>query len=251
VARGAHFSAEASAVTAPRTWARIAGILWLICIACGMFAEAYVRDNLVLPHDAAGTIRNIFSNEQLYRLGFTLEFAGTAAYLALTAILYRLLAPVDATISLIAALFSVAGCTIWMANVAGDVAPFVFRDLLTGDHAEPSRTIVFALLRLRSETLVSGMLCFGVQCLLVGYLVVRSTCLPKALGALLALGGAGYIVSASAHFLWPPLAAALHGYGFLPGEAGEALLGLWLAIMGLNGAKWESLAARTRPLPVT
>jgi hypothetical protein len=230
-------------------WARMAGVLWLICVAFGMFAEAYVRDKLVLPHDAAGTIRNIFSNEQLYRLGFTLEFAGTAAYLALTAILYRLLAPVDKTTSLIAAVFSIAGCTIWMANVASDMSPFVFRDVLTGAHSEPARSIVFAVLRLRPETLISGMLCFGVQCLLVGFLVARSTFLPRPLGALLALGGTGYIVSAGAHFLWPPLAAAMHGYGFLPGEAGEILLGLWLAIMGLNAGKWAALRLQTEPVP--
>jgi hypothetical protein len=241
--------AGALPMTSPRLWARVAGILWLVCIACGLFAEAYVRDRLVLPHDPAGTIRNIFSNELLYRLGFTLEFTGTAAYLALTAILYRLLAPVDAIISLIAAFFSVAGCTIWMANVAGDMSPFVFREVLVGAQAEPSRSIVFALLRLRPETLVSGMLCFGVQCLLVGYLIVRSTCVPKVLGGLLALGGAGYILSASAHFLWPPLAIALHGYGYLPGEAGEILLGLWLAIFGLNAARWDALRTQSLPAP--
>ena len=225
-------------------WARVAGGLWLICIGCGMFAEAYVRDKLILPHDPAGTLRNIFANEHLYRLGFTLEFIGTAAYLALTAILYRLLAPVDKTVSLIAAFFSIAGCAIWMANVAGDMSPFVFRDVLTGAHAEPGQSIVFALLRLRPETLISGMLCFGVQCLLVGLLIARSTFLPRMLGALLALGGAGYIVSALAHFLSPPLAAALHGYGFLPGEAGEALLGLWLLVMGLSEAKWDAAHAK-------
>jgi hypothetical protein len=236
-------------VTSPRMWARAAGVLWLLCIACGMFAEAYVREKLILSHDPAGTIRNIFSNEQLYRLGLTLEFAGTAAYLALTAILYRLLAPVDATVSLIAALFSVAGCAIWMANVAGDMSPFVFRDLLTSAHAEPSRSIVFALLRLRPETLLSGMVCFGVQCLLVGYLIIRSSFLPKALGALLAVGGVGYLLNTSAHFLWPTFAAILHGCGFLPGEAGETLLGLWLAIVGLNTVKWDALRAQTQPAP--
>jgi hypothetical protein len=220
-------------IKSPVIWARVAGVLWLICIACGMFAEAYVRGKLVLPHDPAGTVRNIYSNEQLYRLGFTLEFLGTAAYLALTAIIYRLLAPVDPTVSLIAAFFSVAGCTIWMANVAGDMSPFVFRDVLTSAQAEPTRSIAFALVRLRSETLVSGMFCFGVQCLLVGYLIARSTCVPKVLGVVLALGGAGYIVSAGAHFLWPVFAAALHGYAYLPGEVGEILLGLWLTIAGL------------------
>jgi hypothetical protein len=243
-------AAESSSVTSPRVWARIAGVLWLICIACGMFAEAYVRGKLILPHDPAGTIRNILSNEQLYRLGFTLEFAGTAAYLALSAILYRLLAPVDRTASLIAALFSVAGCTIWMANVASDMSPLVFRGALAGAQPEPSRSIVFSLLKLRSETLLSGMLCFGVQCLIAGFLIARSTYLPKVLGALLALGGAGYIVSASAHFLWPSLAAALHGYGFLPGEAGEALLGLWLAIVGLNAIRWDAISARGLVAPV-
>jgi hypothetical protein len=231
-------------------WARIAGILWLICIAFGTFAEAYVSDKLILSHDAAGTIRNIFANEQLYRLGLTLEFAGTAAYLALTAILYRLLAPIDATVSLIAAFFSVAGCAIWMANVAGDMSPFLFRDVLAGAHAEPVRSIVFVLLRLGPEALTSGMLCFGVQCLLVGYLIVRSTFLPTALGALLALGGAGYILSASAHFLWPPLAAALHGYAYLPGEAGEVLLGLWLMVMGVNTAKWDAARIQEASLAV-
>ena len=60
-------------VTSPRKWARLAGILWLICIACGLFAEAYVHEKLILPHDPSGTIRNIFSNEQLYRLGFALR----------------------------------------------------------------------------------------------------------------------------------------------------------------------------------
>jgi hypothetical protein len=234
-------------MTAPKVWARIAGILWLICIACGMLAEAYVRAKLVLPHDAAGTIHNILANEQLYRLAVTFEFAGTTAYLALTAILYRLLAPVDSTISLIAAFFSVAGCAVWMANVARDMSPFVFRDVLTSANAEPTRSIVFALLRLRPETLLSGMVCFGAQCLLVGLLIVRSSFLPKALGALLALGGAGYLLSTSAHFLWPPLAIALRGYGFLPGEAGEALLGLWLAVVGLNTAKWDILKDASRP----
>ncbi len=234
-------------MTAPRTWARVAGILWLTCIACGLFAEAYVRDKLVLSHDPAGTIRSIFANEQLYRLGFTLEFAGTAAYLALTAILYRLLAPVDKTLSLIATLFSIAGCTIWMANVASDVSPFVFRDVLASPQAEPVRSIVFALLRLRPETLVSGMLCFGVQCSLIGYLIARSSFLPRSLGVLLGLGGIGYLISGGAHFVLPPLAAAMHGYGYLPGEAGEALLGLWLVIMGINATKWGP----AQPYPAT
>lgn len=138
-----------------------------------------------------------------------------------------------------------------MANVAGDMSPFVFHDVLTAANAEPSRSIVFVLLRIRPETLLNSMLCFGVQCLLVGLLIVRSTFLPRALGGLLALGGAGYVLSALAHFLWPPLAAALHGYAYLPGEAGEALLGLWLVIKGVNADSYDSATAQAKLLPAT
>jgi hypothetical protein len=95
--------------------------LWLITIGLGLFAEAFVRDRLIADN-AATTLSNILANETLYRLGEAALFLGTATYLALTAIMYRLLAPVSRTVSLIAAFFSVAGCVIWMLALVGDAS---------------------------------------------------------------------------------------------------------------------------------
>jgi hypothetical protein len=39
----------------PKTYARVGGVLYLIIIAAGLFAEAFVRDRLTVPSDAAAT----------------------------------------------------------------------------------------------------------------------------------------------------------------------------------------------------
>jgi hypothetical protein len=230
-------------MTLPRAWARVAGVCWVISIAGGMFAEVYVRAKLI-AHDPATTIQNILANEQTYRLGSAAEFVGTAVYLALTVILYRLLAPINRTVSLIAAFFSAAGCTMWMMNLAFDAAPLVF---IAGTQAasgvpDQTQSLTFALLKLHPEALILGMICFGVQCLLLGYLIVRSTFLPKVLGALLAVGGVGYLVAGFTHILSPTIAMQIGRYTFLPGEAAEVIMALWLTVIGVSAAKWKEAA---------
>ena len=87
----------------PRAQARIAGILYLIVIATGVFAEFYVSSALIVHNDAAATAHNILASEQLYRLGFVAILIATASYAGVTAILYGLFKPVSRSVSLLAA----------------------------------------------------------------------------------------------------------------------------------------------------
>ncbi len=59
--------------TSPRLKARIAGLLYLIVIVGGIFAEIFVRGRLVVHGDAAATAHSILTHELLYRLGFAAE----------------------------------------------------------------------------------------------------------------------------------------------------------------------------------
>lgn len=45
----------------PQNYAPIGGVLYLIIIACGLFAEAFVREKLTMPTDATVTARNILT----------------------------------------------------------------------------------------------------------------------------------------------------------------------------------------------
>jgi hypothetical protein len=80
--------------TSPQAYARIGGVLYLIIIACGLFAEALVRDRLTVPADAAATARNIMAHELLFRIGIAADLTTFLLAVALTMILYVLLEPV-------------------------------------------------------------------------------------------------------------------------------------------------------------
>jgi hypothetical protein len=60
--------AVASAEFSPQSCARIGGILYLLIIAAGLFAQAFVRDRLVVPGDAAVTAINIKGHAFLLRV---------------------------------------------------------------------------------------------------------------------------------------------------------------------------------------
>lgn len=64
---------------------------------------------------------------------------------------------------------------------------------------------------------------FGVYCLLIGYLIIRSTYVPRFLGVLMAIGGVGWLT-----FLSPALTHQLSPFNFAPGLIGEGSLTLWL-----------------------
>lgn len=71
-----------------------------------------------------------------------------------------------------------------------------------------------------------------------GYLIFRSTFLPRLIGVLVALAGIGWLT-----YLFPQpnwLVTATEVLGF----ASEAGLMLWLIVMGLNAQRWNEVAAR-------
>ena len=78
----------------------------------------------------------------------------------------------------------------------------------------------------------------GVFQILIGYLIFRSTFLPRILGALIALAGLGWLT-----FLWPPLAAYLLTYLEVLGILAEASLMLWLLVIGVNSQRWIERAS--------
>jgi hypothetical protein len=53
----------------PQVYARIAGVLYLLNIACGLFGEIYVRSHLVVAGDALTTAHRIMGSEFLFRCG--------------------------------------------------------------------------------------------------------------------------------------------------------------------------------------
>jgi hypothetical protein len=87
------------------------------------------------------------------------------------------------------------------------------------------------------------MVLFGSYNLLIGYLIFRSTFLPRILGVLLAISGLCYLINCFANFLSPAFATHLLPYILVPGGA-ELLLALWLVVIGVNVQRWNEQASR-------
>jgi hypothetical protein len=78
----------------------------------------------------------------------------------------------------------------------------------------------------------------GLYCLLVGYLIFRSTFLPRVLGVLMAIGGLGWLT-----YMSPPLANHLSPYNLASGILGQESVMLWLLVMAVNEQRWEEQAS--------
>lgn len=229
----------AGASAKPR--ARVAGVLYLLTIATGVFAEVFVRGALVVRDDAAATAANILTHEFWYRSGLAADLIMLACYLGVTLLLYVLLKPAGANLSRLAALFSSVGVAVLAANSLNHMAPLLLlgpAPTLGVFDTDQLQALAHLSLRMHARGYnVSGVF-FGAYCALLGYLIFRSGFLPRALGVLLAAGGVSYLTHSFALFLSPPFAARLPDVMLLGGVA-ELSLALWLLAAGVNAPAWE------------
>jgi hypothetical protein len=228
----------------PRFLARMAGFFYLMVIVTGM-AGLSAADALIVRGDAAATAANILNSELQYRLSFVSTLVSYAAYVAVTGLLYVLLKPANNALSLVAAFFSLTGCAVAAAASVNALAPLV---LLGGSPYlavfNPEQLQALAMTALRLDGVganISGVF-FGSYCLLLGFLVVESTFLPRLLGPVLAVAGLAWLVRSFTIFLWPALASEFSSTLMNVGGLGEAAFTLWLLVMGVSPAKWHAQA---------
>ena len=140
------------------------------------------------------------------RLGYAANFIQMLGMAAVTLFCYLLFKGVSRGLALLAATFNLAG-------------------------------LIFEVLRLSPQGINLALGFHGVFCVLIGYLIVRSTFLPRVLGGLIALGGFSWLT-----FALPALAAHLAPWNTIVGLAGEASVFLWLLAMGVNAERWREQA---------
>jgi hypothetical protein len=174
----------------PRRIARLAGALWLVVILVSVIGIA--------------------TQSTQPRLAFAATQFGAVCYLGVTVLLYALFKPVDATLSLFAAVCGAVG----LAS-GGDTSPM----------GPPSETAFLV-----------EMVFFGCQIFTVGYLITRSTLIPRALGVLLMLGGASYVINSFTNFLAPDAGRQVMPFIVPIAILGEGALTIWLLVKGVRAS---------------
>jgi hypothetical protein len=230
---------ERNADASPWPSARIIGVVYLSFFLTAIGAVVLVR-GIVVSGDAAATATNILAHETLFRSGFAIGLVGTALYVAMTALFYGLFRPVNKTLALLAAFFSLVGCAIQGSGSLFQIAPLI---VLGGGHYLTAFTVVqlqslaLMFLNLNAQAGYINIIFFGLFDFTIGCLIYQSTFLPRTLGVLMALAGVGWLT-----FLWPPLAEYLSPFVDILGFVAELALMVWLLLVGVNVQRWNELA---------
>jgi uncharacterized protein DUF4386 len=143
---------------------------------------------------------------------FAANLVAAAVYYVVTMMLYQLYKPVSRPGSLVTALFSFVALTIGVLSDFGVVRP-------------PINTLVL----------------FGAYCIGLGWLTLRATFLPKAVGVLLIVAGLGWLT-----YIHPPLAKRLGALAMAPGMVGEGALTFWLLAAGVDSERWRTQLTQSK-----
>ncbi len=229
-------------------YARTAGALYVLVIVLGFFAVG-VRGK-VEAASAAATAANLVSMQPLWRLGIAAEFVALLCVAVLAMIYYYLLRPVHKEINLLATFLRLVAITVQAVAVLDLVSALSpLRDAAYLKAFSPAQLQAMASLAIHAHSRGFGLalLIFGCCFLFHGYLIFKSTFLPRVLGPMIQLGGVCYIINSFALFLDPPLAGRLFPAILLPDFVAEASLCLWLLIKGVNVEKWQQRAQTSWP----
>jgi len=227
--------------TSPSTRGRILAVLYVFVIAAGITAQALISDRLVVQNDAARTAANIVANKSLYRLGFTIFMLEMVAQVGVSAMFYDLMKPVNRSLARISFVIGLTGCGIkTMARLFYYVPLILLGGASYLSAIQPSQleALSLAFIKINGQGAAIGVIFFGFEVLLRGWLVFKSGFLPRFLGVLSLVSGLGWLT-----FLWPPLGSqAFVGVALFAIASVIAMAG-WLFVRGVDEVQWRERAA--------
>ena len=226
----------------PHLKARLAGLFQLLEGATAVFGQIYLLGMLVVPRDPAATATNILANESLFQIGFASSLIAIGFHLARALFMYELFKIVNGSVALFAVLVILVGCAVQALTSLFYLAPLI---VLQGANSafttEQLQELAYVFIRLNAQTYNIYLVFFGLWCFLTGYLIYRSTFMPRILGILLMITGLGWIT-----YLFPAFARQIFPLIATASAIGEIPLMLWLLVKGVDAQRWNEQASIAR-----
>lgn len=237
---------ERIATASPAGLARFAGGLYLLNIIGGAFAIGFVPAALVVAGNAGATAHNIQANELLYRSGIVANILVDVTAVFMAVIFYDLFKVVNRRLALLVVFFTLVGTAVESANLLTLVVPLIL--LNGGQYASAFTTQQLHALAYMTTSLGQAgydinSVFFGFYGLTIGYLVFRSTFMPRVIGVLLAVGASSYMAYSFADLLAPAFASHLVPWIQLLSLPGEGSLCLWFLAAGVDIEHWQQRAS--------
>ena len=231
-----------ASIASPQTYARTGGVLYLIIIAAGMFGELFVRGPLVVSGNAVATASRITDSIFLWRAGIAGDILMHMCDIGVMLVFYVLLSPVNRNIALFALLSNLVQTSVLVANKLNLLIPIFLlgkAEYLKAFTPQQLQALAYMSLKTHDHGFGLGLIFFGMTCIALGYLIIRSGYLPKVLGMGMELAGVCYLINSFVLILVPKLAPRLFPAIMLPPFIAELSMALWLVVKGVNLSRWR------------
>ena len=220
-------------------YARWIGALYVITIVAGGFGESHVPNTLLIANDLAGTAHRLASSVGIFRASFAAYLIEATCDITLNVLLYALLRPVSRNLALLAVCFGLMGTAIFAAGEMlyfAAALPAVDADVARVISPETKEALTYLCLTIYGYGFGIFAMFYGTAAVMRGYLILRSGYLPRALGAIVILGGASFIAKNFLIVLAPQYDLP---YVIFPMFLAMVSMALWLLIKGVDRARWD------------
>ncbi|MFI5953047.1 DUF4386 domain-containing protein [Cryptosporangium sp. NPDC051539] len=221
------------------TWARLTGVSYLGLALTGLLGFLTVRPMLYVDGDPAATVSNLVERTGLAHVDLALELGVVVTQAVTAALFYRLFREFAPDAAWALAAFGLANAVV----VLGSVVALSTAVTVAGTASLAPGGDVGATVQLAhhvSATLWQvGAVFFGLWLIPMGWVAVVSGRLPKMLGRLLIVGGAGYVLSAFLDLGLADAPAVLVGALAVPASIGEFWIIGYLLVAGIRPRRSE------------
>lgn len=219
--------------------ALLAGLAYLGLLITGALGYMFVRGELFADDDAARTAANLIEREGLARAGIALDIGAALTQALLAVAFFALFRHIHRWAAASITAFGLLGSA---ALMTAAVFSWSALDAALGGSAHDAQL----LYRLQGTSWDVGGIFFGLWLLPLGWLVLRTSPMPRLLGWLLLVGGLGYVANTFVHAVLPD-ATGLADALLIPSTIGELWMIAYLLWRGIAGNL--SLVPRTPALP--
>lgn len=227
------------------TYARVAGLTYIIVILLGVFSVNFIESNLIVQNDNAATYNKIVENVFLFRISLVSELFMYLLVILLSLSLYVVLKTVDKNLALLALLWRVAEAIIGTATVViSGLIPIALIHKETAFSSEQVQSLLKLFLDIRIYGLDIVLMFVGVGGTVFCYLFYKSNYVPKILAGWGIFTYLSMLLLAFISLLSSGFPETYKMIFYVPGGLFELIFGFWLLIKGvkINYAQEKSVS---------
>jgi hypothetical protein len=183
---------------------RFAGLLYLVIIITGLSAEIGLRAPLIDLGNADATAAAILAAPGQFRLAIAADIVMALNDAGLAILLYLIFSPMARGLALSAMVFRLIQTVVIVASLMSLLTGWLL--LARADVLVDAHTLALIFFDLHAHGYDLGLVFFGINSLIMGLLVWRSSLFARAFGAGLAIAGLVYLFGSGLRFFAPELA---------------------------------------------